>query len=143
MAVDLATLNAELETDPLGLGYATFVAAGNATHMAALVNDRSLGAGVVVVDSVTTTDMQRAVVATEYLTLAAPQRDLWLAILSASDSVPVADSLIRAQILAVWLAGTDTRSNLGALQTRPASRGELLFGAGVTVTALDCSMAIS
>jgi len=134
--VDLSELKTEVLTDPLALGYA-----GKTNYqIAQLMNTVGLSGEVVGVAYVTADIVQSQVVATEYLTLTASERALWAAVLAAGSNnpgIPVANTNIRGQITAIWGAGTTTRTNLGALQTRSGSRAEALWGDGASVTDHD------
>lgn len=134
--VILSELNTELQTDPLTLGYAPLIAAGDHSGLAAILNDVA-GAGAASIDRefVDAATFQSQVDPTEYLALTVAQQNLWNAILTASTStqVPLKNSTLRSQVLAVWAAGT-TRTNLAALQTRTGSRAEVLWGDGAVVT---------
>jgi hypothetical protein len=131
--VVISELNDELTIDPETVGYA-----GMTDFEAAVaLNTVGLTGQTVSVASVDATLIQSAVVGSEYLALTAAQRDLWAALLQAASGgagVPVIDLDIRGQVLAIWGPGTVTRANLGALQTRSASRAEFLWGDGTNVT---------
>jgi hypothetical protein len=132
-------LRNELINDPVSMGYS----GNNVEQMTEMINEPDEPKhGTVDVESVTKEDMQKAVVATEWSALAdAPKERLWQSIL-ALDSVPVSDTNIRNQIQEIWGVGTTTRSNLVALQTRPASRAEALWGAGITISKTEVRQAI-
>lgn len=122
-------LKAELDNDPLAVGYATMsnFEAANALNTIGLTGET------VAVASVTPTDLQSAVIATEYLALIEAERDLWQALLSV-ERVEVRNQNIRDQVTSIWAPGTTTLINLSALQTRSASRAEALWGDGAVVT---------
>jgi len=128
-----AELRNEICLDPVPLGYVgkTFF------QQAALINEIGLSGEVVDVAFVTAAQIQAEVVGSEFLTLAAREADLWLALLiagGAQGSLEVRKSNIRGQVLEIWGAGTVTRSNLAAIQIRSASRAEALWGDGATPT---------
>lgn len=131
--VVLSELRTEIDTDPQALGYA-----GKSNfQIAGILNTVGLSGETIDVAFVSADVIQGAVVADEYLLLLSPQRDLWAAVLSAGNTnlgVPVKNANIRGQIISIWGPGTETRSNLAALQTRPGSRAEVLFGDGASVT---------
>lgn len=140
-AAQLQTLRDEIDNDPQSLGYS-----GKTNfQIAQILNTVGLSGETVDVPFVTTGEIQGAVVGSEYLLLTAPQRDLWDAVLSAANTsrgVPIDNTNIRGQILDTWDPGTATRSNLAALQTRSASRAEVLFGAGTIITDNDVEEAL-
>lgn len=132
-------LRNELLNDPVSMGYE----GKNIEEMAAMINlPDEPKHGTADVETVTKEDIQKAVVATEWSALAeAPKERLWQSIL-ALDSIPVSDTNIRNQIQEIWGAGTTTRTNLVALQTRPASRAEALWGAGTVISKTAVQQAI-
>ena len=133
-----AQLKTGLQTDPAGLGYAPLVAAHDAIGLAGLLNDTTKG-GTIIRATVTAADLQGCVVPAEYAALSAVQQNAWSAILvaAAGNGVPVSNANIRAQVTAIWGAATTTRANCAALQSRPGSRAEALWGDGTVVTDLD------
>lgn len=132
----LQTLRTELDTDPQTLGYA-----GKTNYqIALLLNEVGLSGETIDREFVMASELQGAVVGSEAILLLSPQRDLWAAFMSiaiADGTIPLDNNNLRGQVLEVWGAGTTTRSNLAALQTRSASRAEVLFGDGVVVTDND------
>lgn len=92
----------------------------------------------VTVKSISTAALQNAVVASDYTGLTSALQNLWLAIIVAGGGkIDVSLTGIRNQIGTIFGAGTTTRANLLALQTRAGSRAEALFGAGVIITGTD------
>lgn len=90
------------------------------------------------VESVSGSDIFEATTQADYTALTANQKPLFHAIM-AMDSIRVKGSNTRAALLAMFGAGTQTRTNLAALQTRTTSRAEQLqLG---TVTAGDVQSA--
>ncbi len=136
-----AELRNEICLDPIPLGYSgqTFF------EQAALINEIGLSGEIVDVAFVTAAQIQAEVVGSEYLTLNAAERALWAALLaagSAGNSLEVRESNIRGQVLDIWGAGTDTRSNLAAIQVRSASRAEALWGDGASPSPQDIEEAL-
>jgi hypothetical protein len=145
MAFTKAQLRAELLTDSVSLGYAPFVASNNDMALADLINDKTKG-GNIDKTKITAAELQSCVVATEGISLSVAQSTLWQHILiaAADGGVLLSDSQIRNQILLVFTAngaGT-TKSKINALQQRPGSRAEALWGEGTTVSAGDVSHAL-
>ena len=132
-------LNTELTTDPLALGY-TGKAYG---EMASLLNDINPSYSIDR-ENIDGQELQMAVVTSEYDNLTDKQRDLWLTILSAGAGIiAVSDGRVKAQIAAIWGAGTTTRDNLVALQTRTASRAEVVFQrAGMSISFQDVAVSL-
>lgn len=139
MAIVTQLLKIEIQSDPNALGYAPLVTAKNWQGIADVLNNPANGA----VTSVTfqsAATLQGAVVASEYIGLSQQQRELWQAIITASgSSVDVNAGGIKSQIGAIYTSSTaaTTRANMIALQTKQASRGEVLFGIGTLVGFYD------
>lgn len=135
-------LAAELNSDPTGRGYAPYIAAGDDVGLAENINRPDAGT----VDRITVTSdlFQTAVVASEYTVLTEQLRGLWQTIVTASvqRGVPVKDPKIRAQIVSIWPAGSVTRANLAAMQTKTGSRAEVLWGDGTVVQTGDIAQAL-
>lgn len=98
----------------------------------------------VTVTTISTGQLQNAVVASEYTALTAGLQNLWQAIiLSGGGRIDISQSGIRSQIGAIWGAGTTTRANLLALQLRAGSRAETLGGVGTSVNGADVGTALT
>lgn len=129
MPIDYTILKNEIDTDPMGLGYA-----GNTDpEVAALMNEIGGSGEKIDRDFVDGQEMMSVVVIPEYAALSDVQRMGWSAIISAgAGMVDVNNAGTIAQVTAIWGAGTTTRDNLIALRQRDASRAEVLFGQGVS-----------
>ena len=140
MAVTLSALRTEILTDPIGIGFDTLVQKGEDTGITDLLNSVSVNVSFAATSTVersvvTALTLQQQVVAAEYLVLSAAARELWNALLTtAAVGIAISNTLIRGQAAAVFSAGTTTRSNFVALQTRQCARSETLFGENVFVT---------
>lgn len=136
---ELAILNTELTDDPEGLGYA----GKTDPEMAALINAVNANYSIDR-EAIDGQELQMAVVISEYVDLSDIQRMAWNTILSAgSGIIAVYDARVKAQIAAIWGIGTDTRANLVALQTRPASRAEVIFDqAGISISVTDIAVSL-
>ena len=138
MAADPIALKTEITTDPTGLGYAPYVAAGNDTALVGLLNlpraTIRLPAGVVPSYAVV-----NAIVATEWQALTAQAKD-YLNLVVQPPYVDLGGGEVRTALATLFGAGTGTRTKLIALVDRDASRAEQLgFG---TVTEADVSRAL-
>jgi hypothetical protein len=142
MSVSLSILNTEIITDPktLGISYDTEENQNNNISIANVLNTIGMSGENIEVNEISTVDMQSAVVGTEFMSLSNVKQRAWLAIVGLP-SVPVKNSNLRSQVSEIWGALTITRSNLVLLQSRSASRSEVLFGEGVKVTSFDVHMA--
>lgn len=145
MAYNKTTLLAELQADPMTLGYASLVAANNDVALAALLNDKTKG-GTIDKVYITANELQSCVVASEFTALTSTQIALWQAILVAASGagIPIADIQIRQQLGVVFPnggAGT-TKAKINVAQQRAGSRAEALWGDGTVVSAGDVSLAL-
>lgn len=135
MAIGLSALRVEVLTDPASIGYASHVSAGNFNAITGLINsipaNSNAALSAITIGTVFSFQLQQAVVASEYINLTAPQRDLWnAALVGAVNGIAISNTVFRGQIAVVWSAGTTTRTNLALLQARRCSRAEALFGEG-------------
>lgn len=135
MAITLTALKNELNSDPKSLGYSAL----DDFEAADKLNEAGASGETIEPAFVTAFQAQQEVVGSEYLTLTIGEQNLWNAILISVDSqgVPIKNAIIRGQVATIWGAGTTTRTNLVALQTRSASRAEVLFGEDVVVSMMD------
>jgi hypothetical protein len=134
----IAILHTEITTDPESLGYA----GKTDPEVADLLNEVGLSGETILQGQIDAAEIQKQVVASEFLALSNGEQNLWLAIISpGAGLVDISDSNIQAQALTIWAAGTTTRANLVALATRSCSRAEKLFEANVSVGHLDVAKA--
>ncbi len=127
MPFTLVELRAEIERAPY--------AGKSDGDIAAMLNDKAGAESASIdVEWVEPWQLQAAVVASEYeaVTITDAERRMWSDLLRLP-RIPVKNANIRGQVLAIWAAGTTTRSNLGNLQSRTGSRAEVLWGDGATV----------
>jgi len=138
--MDFAALKAEVQTDPVGLGYAIHLASGSLSPIVALLT--AARAGVTVFRGVIPAyEVINATVTAEWTTLTAAEKQRYQTITGAGQ-VDTANANVRAAFLAMFAAGTATRTALVALASRPGSRAEELWGAGVVVSAEDVARAL-
>ncbi len=143
MTVTIPELTIELQTDPQTLGYQAFIDSGDHAGLADLMNTIGVSDETIEPEFVSDTLVQSAVVYSEYQALDADQRAVWDLLIALNDTqIPVKDQGIRDQILSIWVGGTQTRTNLGALQTRDASRTEVVFDENDVVTAAQIGEAL-
>jgi hypothetical protein len=143
MPVDQTELRDELTLDPASIGYAGM---SNSQKEDAINLERDT----IDVDrtSVSTVELQSAVVGTEYVALTISEQNAWNAILivgsgAEGSGIPLDNAAIRAQVAAIWDGGTTTRGNLQALQTTKGSRAEQLWGEGTRVTRHEIAEALA
>lgn len=132
-------LNAELTADPEKLGYTGKSDPEIADILNAVNKDYEIDS-----EAIDGQELQMAVVISEYVALTDIQRMGWQTLLSAGSGViAVSDVRVKAQVAAIWGALTTTRANLEALQTRAASRAEVVFGrAGMSISATDVAVSL-
>ena len=126
MAIDIDALKSEIDLDPTGIGYPIDILGIHAAinlPRSTIPFDRQLVPSHEVLD---------ATVAGEYGGLSATERERYALFISAGE-INVESANTRAAFLAMFTAGTTTRANLGALQTRDGSRAEELFGEGISI----------
>lgn len=138
--VDPAALKAECVADSTALGLAAPFAAGSLNSVAALLN-ATKAAIRVDRDYVASYEVFEAIVSSEWTALSAANKQL-LQTLLACNPVYAKGPNTRAAFLAIFAAGTATRTNLAALQTRDGSRAEQLFGRLVTVADVEAAKAV-
>jgi hypothetical protein len=139
MALNYAALKAELQNDPLGLGYAPHLTSGNDSALADMLN---LVRATIAIDreTIPSYEVFDAIVPAEWASLSAQEKQRIQLVLSMGQ-VYVKGANTRSAFLAAFAAGTTTRANLGALQGRQGSRAEQLFGLGASVSAQDIAQA--
>lgn len=136
MAMTIAQLKTELTTDPKTLGYGTLRTQSNGPEaVAAKINQIGASAETITRTYVPIEDVVAAIVRADYDLLAAAGKAFLNDVLLTGTRVKTGDANLRASMSGLFGAGTTTRTNLVALATRSASRGEALWGEGTTVTA--------
>lgn len=139
MVINYAALKTELQVDPAGLGYAPHLAAGADQSLADLLNEARQSISIPRA-TIPAHEVWEAIVPAEWTALTANERQRVQTILSMGE-VNVRGTNTRSSLAAAFGAGTTSRSNLAALQTRRGSRAEELFGEGITVTSEDIAKA--
>ena len=138
MALTLAALKTELQTDPSALGYSAHVAAGRTAALADLLNAPN-AAITVFRASIPTWEVVACTDKAEYDALTAGNKQLYQ-ILVSTGTINAADSRIRAMFASIFAAGT-TRTALTAMARRDGSRAEQLFGVSVSHTHIAKALA--
>lgn len=134
--MDYQILKTEIINDPASLGYAGSLD----KQVANLLNKKGLSGETIDNDILESYKIVNAIDATEWEALIDIERERLNLILS-TGKVDISNVNIKLQIGEMFGAGTDTRAALLALTTRPASRAEILFGNGVSVSLLDVHIA--
>ena len=140
MAVTTAQLRSELLTDPTGLGYAPFIAAGSDSEIVEAVN-RIRATISVFRDDVAASELLAALVKTDWNGLAAGDKQLFQAVVSAQ-RLDMTSAALRGTLIALFPAGSATRTNLTAAASREGSRAEKLWGLGASVSIADVALAL-
>jgi len=128
--MDYVALKNEFTIDPEGYGYAAPWAEGSVWKLANLINEIHPDIPIerTIVD---TYEVFQCIVPAEWAALDATEKERIQLVLSLG-KVNIKDSNTRASLTTAFTGGTTTRTNLIALQTRPGSRAEQLFGTTVT-----------
>lgn len=124
----LVTLKTELETDPKALGYA----GKTDQEIADLLNTVGLSSETVNRGVIDSHEVVSACVNNDYKNLTADQKT-HLTFITSAGQVNASDSKIKTVFQDMFGPTTETRDNLLALSTRPASRAEVLFNSNVSL----------
>lgn len=125
MPINLAALKTELTTDPLAKGYASMTDEQAAESLAAVnrqANRETLDGGMLVA----------SIVRSEFAAQSAADKQ-YVQLIAAAGQVPLT-ATVKAELGAVFPAGSATRANLTALMKRPGSRAEELELGGIPTT---------
>lgn len=137
MAINYQTLRTEIDTDPEGLGYA-----GKSDYEISVLMNTAGASGETIFKSYTPVeDIAACIVRSEYDALAAAGKTYLNEIVLKGTKVKTGDATLRAQIAALFGAGTTTRTNLTNIASRAASRSEILFGENANITDADVAIA--
>lgn len=147
--MDYVALKAEIQNDPVPMGYAPLIAAGDDAGIADLLNSRKPpGAAVITLDVVdqsrvlplALTMMKSAAVLAD-----ANKKTRWVEtakIFVIAPSIPTAQAQVTQTFQDAVTDGVLTQQQLNGLRQRTGSRAEVLFGQGVAVTADDVYTAL-
>lgn len=138
MPVSFAVLASEIASDPRALGFA----GKSDFEIATLLNTPGASAETIFRSYVDTEDVVAGIVRSEYDALAAAGKTYLNEVVLKARRVRTGDATLRSQLAALFGAGTTTRANLTAVASRPASRAEILFGEGVSVSDSDVARAL-
>ena len=150
MAIDLAALKTELQTDPTSLGYAPFIAPstaagdgkGDDASPARLINQPNAATPQFRSD-VTIHDIVAAIAPTDFAALTALQIAKLQLLFSGVSTIDATVATTRNIIQGIFTgASTATMNALVAMAKRPGSRAEVLFGAGAVVTPTQVALAL-
>jgi hypothetical protein len=148
MPINYAALKTELQTDPLNLGYATPLAAGNCTTPASLLNALT-GPGAATITLTSMTNQQFVTAFLPYLgnvfTLSAPKQAfysmIWDAVLAMS-TISFANASVTGLMEQAVTDNLMTSPQATALTQRIGSRAEVLFGQDTIIAHLDIATAL-
>jgi hypothetical protein len=138
MAISLATLATEINTDPKTLGYT----GKSDSQIADLLNTPGASAETIFKAYTDTPDVVACIVRAEWTALAAGDKQFLAEVILAAARVKTGDANLRAAVAGVFANGTTSRANLIAAASKAASRAEALFGEGVTVSHQDVAQAL-
>lgn len=142
MPIDYAALASEINVDPAALGYAAPKAAHDGVTIAAIMDAVGVGASFQVFRGVIPSyEIINSTVPAEWAALSAAEKQRYQTITGAGQ-VDTTNQNIRDAFLAMFAAGTATRTALIAMAKRQGSRAEVLFGVGVSVSHIDVKQAL-
>jgi hypothetical protein len=137
--IDYTALKKEITNDPLELGYAPFVSAGNDQAIAGLLN-KATGpdAGQVYASAMSRDDFMLAFIPALITlpNLSATIQSKWdriLGVIRAADTINISNSSIQALLGEAVSDGVLTSEQTSIIGQRTGSRAEVLFGAGTTL----------
>lgn len=147
MAIDYAALKAEIDTDPNVYGYAVHVLTGNDQAVANLLNQvrdaiqierADIGSGEIfhAIDIMDLVNNPGASVL-EYFNVLMHMPHPVRLLNDDGSATPV-----KANVIALFKAGTATLTRLAALEKRAGSRAEELFGAKTRISSFDVATAL-
>lgn len=137
MAMTLAALKIELQTDPTALGYAAFITSGTTWKLAEILNLPRLAIRTFRT-SIPTWEVVACTTKVGYDALAAGDKQLYQILVSAG-TIDASDNRIRAMFASIFPVGA-TRTALVAMAERDGTRAEQLFG--VSVSTDNCARAL-
>lgn len=138
MPISYPALEAEITNDPRTLGYA-----GKSDYeIATILNTPGLSAETIFRAYTDTEDIVAAIIRTEYDALAAAGKTYLNEVILKTRRVKTGDATLRQQIAQLFGLGTTSRTNLTNVASKSASRGEVLFGEGTTISDVDVARAL-
>lgn len=146
--MDLVELKNEIVSDPQGIGYKNSATATDwkgDTVIADLINDPANGA-TITRKLIKPEEIFSSIPYTEYAAYDQAKRDYLDTILELAGGTGVidaTDTLTYNNLLEIFPSGSDARTNIIAKIQRQGSRAEILWGEGVTVSALDVGRAFN
>lgn len=134
MSIDLTALRDELANDPQALGYTS-----SDVDDAALLNEVGASGETVLRTAIPMGEVYAQVEwISEWLNLEPVPREGFRQ-LTSTDTLDASSPRIQAALEAIFGTDSATWANLAAIAARDASRAEVLFGHGVSVTPSDCA----
>lgn len=154
--MDYLALKTEIQADPMALGYAPYVAAGNDIAIADLLNAltgpgaaaisrQSITRGAFIDGIIPGTDQLSSGVSTSNTPFTQAQKDRWTFRfngLGSGDPVIKLDARKMGMLNQIVNEGIMTQAQIDAFTKRTGSRAEVLWGEGVTITANDVARAV-
>lgn len=143
MPIDYSQLKTELQTDPKVIGYAVLITQGNDQAVADLINARSgPGSASVFRNDVAPREIINAVASADFT---AATQIIISKIQLMFQAAPLDCTLanVRGNLQGIFAASTvGTQNAVTAVCSRTGSRAEVLFGAGIVVSAGDVGKAL-
>lgn len=139
--IDYVALKSELINDPQGLGYAPLYANGQDQDLADVLNVvRVGGAFQINNEPVSKEAVVKAITGADFAAMTSLDFTKLL-VLFLMGEIDLANNATQMLLASVFPASGGTRTNLIALSKRQGTRGEVLFGNGVRISASDIAIA--
>lgn len=138
---EIASLNAELTTDPASIGYAALITARRDADLADALNLVRTGNNKVNRGFVTAQELSALYDPTEFSALTSVQLQRLNALLLGG-SLNLTDTTVRQNLANIFPANGATRNAVAAYVQRQASRAEVVLGAGRTVSHTDVAVVL-
>lgn len=142
MPVNIPQLQTEIQTDPAGVGYATYTGTYNDQGVVNLLNSlTSAGTGLIFREQVPSQYLFHNITSGDFANLSSIQLQQ-LTCLLAANYIDCQQPNVRNILSVLFPTGTATRTNLQQYMRRVGSRAEILFGVNTVITSSHISLAL-
>lgn len=138
MAINYTQLAAEIANDPKALGYE-----GRSDYeIATLLSTPGLSAETIFRAYTDTAEVVAGIVRAEWTALSAGDKQFLADVILKAPRLKTGDANLRTSVATIFGVGTTSRANLTAAASKSASRAEVLFGEGTSVSDTDVARAL-
>jgi hypothetical protein len=138
VAINYTQLATEINTDPKSLGYA-----GKSDYaIAVILNTPGASAETIFKAYTDTSEIVAGIVRAEWDALSAANKQFLNEVILNAPKVKTGDSNLRSSVGGIFGVGTTSRTNLVNVASKSATRGEVLFGEGTTISDTDVAKAL-